>query len=70
MRLGWRKNGRRKVDDLGPLLIESLEAIHRENTRRPIHCQYCPGLIFLSADGLFKHRAYEHTHPSRGGDAA
>lgn len=52
--------------DLGPLLIESLEAIHRQNTRRPIHCQYCPGLIFMTADGLFRHRALEHTHPSRG----
>ena len=54
-------------DDLGPLLIESLEAIHRQNTRRPIHCRLCPGLVFMTADALFQHRAYAHTHPTAGG---
>lgn len=58
------------ADDLGPLLIESIEAIHRQNTRRPIHCRYCLGLTFLTADALFKHRARVHTHPSTGRDGA
>lgn len=52
-------------DDLGPLLIDSIEAIHKENTRRPIHCAYC-GVTFLKANVYFKHRAHRHTHPTAG----
>lgn len=58
------------TDDLGTLLIDSIEAIHRENTRRPIHCRYCPGLWFLKAEALFRHHARHHgNHPSLGGAA-
>lgn len=50
------------TDDLGPLLIESIEAIHRENTRRPIHCSGCD-LTFMKAAAYFEHRS-RHNHPS------
>ena len=56
------------MEDVGQLLIESLEAIHNQNTGRRIRCRYCPGVYFLTADALFKHRAQVHTHPSTGGD--
>ena len=54
-------------DDLGPLLIDSIDAIHRQNTRRPIHCMNCVGVYFMRADDYFKHRARHHTHPTKGG---
>lgn len=53
-----------KDDELGRLLISSIEAIHRENTGRPIHCPLCFGLVFMRADDYFKHQAHRHTHPS------
>jgi len=59
------------MDDIGQLLIDSLEAIHRQNTRRPIHCKLCFGLVFLTADDLLRHQASRHGHhPARGGGAA
>ena len=54
------------MDDIEELLQDSLEALHRQNTRRPIHCRHCPELTFLTLDGLREHRARFHTHPSVG----
>jgi hypothetical protein len=47
------------MDDIGRLLEESIDAIHRQNTRRPIHCLCGCGVTYLNAAEYFRHR-----HPS------
>ena len=49
------------MDDVTRLLEDSMDAIHRENTRRPIRCMCGCGLIFMTAREYFR-----HAHPSAG----
>ena len=47
-------------------LERSLQAIHSQNTGRPIRCLDC-GVVFIgrsSAVDYFRHVASRHTHPS------
>ena len=48
------------MEDIGRLLTESLEAIHKQNTRRGIRCMCGCGITFLTAREYF-----HHVHPSR-----
>ena len=57
---GWIA-GSSAVDDVTRLLEDSMDAIHRENTRRPIRCMCGCGLIFMTAREYFR-----HAHPSAG----
>lgn len=43
------------MDDVQRLLEESLDAIHRQNTRRPIRCLCGCGVIYLNAVEYFRH---------------
>lgn len=49
------------TDNIARLLEESLDAIHRQNTHRPIRCMCGCGVVFLTAPEYFRHR-----HPSSG----
>lgn len=51
--------------DLGPLLIASIEAVHRHNKGLPLHCPYCLGVVFLDLNEFFRHQS-RHNHPSTG----
>lgn len=53
------------TDDIGPLLIASVEAIHRHNQGLPLHCPYCLGVVFLDLNEFFRHQS-KHNHPSKG----
>ena len=53
------------VDDIERLIADSMDAIHRMNTRRRIKCNCGCGVIYLTAQAYFRHM----NHPVTGGAA-
>ncbi len=55
------------MDDLSDLIERSVDAIHHQNTGRPVKCLMC-GVTFIgptAAIDYFRHQSHQHTHPSR-----